>query len=177
MSVPYIPKILHNNIPTATSAVGIFIRSVGDAVVTKYGAEGSGASTKDAETFFRWLGYKDVYRRGYDFEAVRASIMDKRMPVFICGYSTKNGHAWILDGVLQQQQDKIYVSITGDKHVVESKLRYLVHCNYGWGGSRDGYYHPRLFDTGAGAIIQGQSKGPNDYSNKLEIITYTSPIQ
>ena len=176
MSIPYIPKILHNTIPPETSAVGVFIRSVGDAVVTNYGADKSSAYTKDAETFFRWLGYQDVYRRGYDWGGIRTSLINHRMPVFICGYSTVAGHAWILDGILQQQQDRLYVSITGEKHVVDSKHRYLVHCNYGWGGSKDGYYNPEIFDTAAGPIIRENSKGPGDYSNKVEIITYSSPI-
>ena len=177
MLLPNIPKIEHNNIPQTTAAVGVLIRSIGDAVVTKYGAQRSGASTKDAETFFRWLGYRDVYRRGYDIEGIRVSLMNKRMPVFISGYSTEAGHAWVLDGILQQHRDKLAVRTTGEKTVVNRELRYFLHCNYGWGGSKDGYYFDGIFDTNHKPTINKNSKGPGDYSGKLEIITYTSPVQ
>lgn len=103
--------------------------------------------------------------------------MNYHMPVFILGYSTQGGHAWVLDSILQQHKDKLYVNIYGDKKAVERKLRYFVHCNFGWGKTSDGYYYPGIFDTAAGAILRENSKGPGDYSSKLEIITYTSVVK
>ena len=99
------------------------------------------------------------------------------MPVFISGYSTEAGHAWVLDGILQQHRDKLAVRTTGEKTVVNRELRYFLHCNYGWGGSKDGYYFDGIFDTNHKPTINKNSKGPGDYSGKLEIITYTSPVQ
>lgn len=65
----------------------------------------------------------------------------------------------------------------GSKRKIGTQTQKFVHCNFGWGGSKDGYYVPKIFDTAAGPIIRENSKGPGDYSNKVEIITYSSPIK
>jgi hypothetical protein len=70
----------------------------------------------------------------------------------------KGGHAWVYDGVLVASKD--------------GKSNNFVHCNWGWGGYKNGYYISKAFDTNAGAPIYDSSdeqsgKTPN-YKYNLE---------
>ena len=55
----------------------------------------------------------------------------------------------------------------------------LVHCNYGWKGSSDGYYSSGVFDLNFGPIEKEKGDNPSNskptryYRYDLEIITYT----
>ena len=49
----------------------------------------------------------------------------------------------------------------------------LVHCNFGWEGSHDGYYYVGAFNTAKSPVTLGvSSTGPNDFSNDNEIMMY-----
>lgn len=86
------------------------------------------------------------------------------------------GHAWVIDQCIHQEQ-KLY---NGKGEYVMTDNRILVHCNWGWGGTDDGYYFDGVFDT---------NKGPQDitksqtywegiayyYAYNLEMITGIEP--
>lgn len=51
-------------------------------------------------------------------------------------------------------------------------INYYVHCNWGWGGYKDGYYNSKVFNVNSGAIIydwsDNQSGGAPNYKYNLE---------
>lgn len=53
----------------------------------------------------------------------------------------------------------------------------MVHCNFGWGGSNDGYYLEGIFDLRKGQIDVNDNEyfGSRDryYQASKQIITYT----
>ena len=51
----------------------------------------------------------------------------------------KGGHAWTFDGLIASKKD--------------GQIKYLIHCNWGWNGCKNGYYLSKVFDTNAGAKI------------------------
>ncbi len=68
-----------------------------------------------------------------------------------------NGHAWVYDGCIRS--------------VVESKPSYFVHCNWGWGGYKNGYYLSKVFNTADGADIyeSGDVQTGNGYDFKYNL--------
>ena len=54
-----------------------------------------------------------------------------------------------------------------------TQYEYLVHCNWGWDGSRDGYYYSGAFNTDNGPEIRSDS--PYHFQYNLKIIANVSP--
>ena len=70
----------------------------------------------------------------------------------------KGGHAWIYDGAIIASKD--------------GKSNTFVHCNWGWGGYKNGYYLSNAFDTKAGATMYDssdtQTGNTSNYKYNLE---------
>ena len=49
-----------------------------------------------------------------------------------------SGHAWVYDGYIKAQKGSC-------------TPQYMLHCNWGWDGQRNGYYLSKVFNTYAGA--------------------------
>lgn len=61
----------------------------------------------------------------------------------------------------------------GSKKKYMTQGQRLVHCNFGWEGSHDGYYYVGAFNTAKSPVTLGvSSTGPNDFSNDNEIMMY-----
>lgn len=68
---------------------------------------------------------------------------------FIVTWAYKEGHAWVFDGFLTAKRS--------------GETKNMLHCNWGWGGSRNGYYLSKAFNTFYGAeILYDCSEGHND---------------
>lgn len=59
-----------------------------------------------------------------------------------------------------------YISATKD-----GKQQNLIHCNWGWGGSRNGYYLSKVFNTPSGAEINDNeiTRGGTAYYYKYNL--------
>ncbi len=63
------------------------------------------------------------------------------------------GHVWIIDGIFRKERDRYFVEEilpTNNNSFYRELWSYRerftqVHCNWGWGGSSDGWYSHRLF--------------------------------
>jgi len=136
----------------AKRAVGVLMAEVADRynLNMAYGTKASSAFSKDVARTFRNMGYKNTSPQvPYNFNTIKASI-DKGSPVYVSGYSLKtttqvktpwwnifkkyqtvvshtDGHAWVIDGYRTSPQ--------------------MVHCNLGWGVTRNGWYYSGVFDT------------------------------
>lgn len=58
-------------------------------------------------------------------------------PVYISGFSNSAGHAWVIDGYMHN-------SDSNDEGDIDS---YYLHCNFGWGGSSNGWYFMNIFNN------------------------------
>lgn len=90
----------------------------------------------------------------YDYEEIKSQI-DKRKPVYIDGRDAEvssNGHAWVIDGYYHKRTKVTYTNVeTGE--VCDEKVVYdlpLVHCNWGWDGTNNGWYRTDIFPTDYG---------------------------
>lgn len=116
---------------------------------------------KPIDWFDKWGGLKATKLKKYDETSIINAIR-LGTPVYARGNSGKKkslfvrikytgGHAWIYDGC-----------ITATKN---GKRQNLIHCNWGWGGSRNGYYLSNVFKANVGPEINdfGTRSGQENY--------------
>lgn len=128
------------------------MKDCGSAVSMKYGTSTSGALTNDAAAAFidnfsydaASLLYmqRDLYSQEEWMQVVYSNLQAKR-PILYSGVDlSKGGHAFVLDGIDENG---------------------LVHVNWGWDGSYDGYYDISLLNSqnGSFAYNQGMIAGLN----------------
>ena len=84
-----------------------------------------------------------------------------------------DGHSWVADGWLYRTRIVYSIYNDGSKKKYMTQGQRLVHCNFGWEGSHDGYYYVGAFNTAKSPVTLGvSSTGPNDFSNDNEIMMY-----
>lgn len=131
-----------------------------------YGGPGEGSSAyfnKVPRTFANF----DYSRKGtytdYDISGYKFDI-----PLFACGQAKRKnikhkflgitiwtepdysgGHAWVIDQKITQKRTVSYYHNDEFLRSVPQE-RTLVHCNWGWDGSKNGYYFNKAFDTNKG---------------------------
>lgn len=181
---------LHDRSESAAIEVANFIFQVGTAMDTEYNMADNDDNTDTSESSARNLllssGYSNATIEEYSLSAVINMVAIKEKPVYVGGYdiSGQGGHAWVIDGC------KIYnveywvrhyiTNLEYEEYCEETKYYNLVHCNYGWGGSCDGYYTSGLFNTTIERSTEyidnsvGDLRGTEDciLNNNLTLITY-----
>lgn len=112
-------------------AVATLMYHCGVSVNMNYGADGSGANSRDVETalrsYFGYCGAKYLEKSKYDEDtwiAMLKSDLDLSHPIYYSGSSGSSGHAFVCDGYDNND---------------------LFHFNFGWSGSADNYYS--LYDV------------------------------
>lgn len=163
----YSDGYLHN---TSSSHYGVqdvayFMRQIGDFCDTYYTSGWSFTVPEDAKDFMQDIGYTNATKHvGYDEDDIVPMILAGK-PVFIAAISgVLNGHAWVIDGIMRQSKG--------------SETRELLHCNWGWYGSHNGFYASGVFDTTQGPIAvdpeygDDNTTGSYDFDWWYRIITY-----
>lgn len=127
---------VHNDEPShyGVQEVALFMRQIGDFCDTYYTSGWSFAVPEDAKDFMQSIGYTNATKHiGYDEDVIVPMILSGK-PVFIAAISgVVDGHAWVIDGIMRQR--------------CGSETRELLHCNWGWYGSLNGFYASGVFDT------------------------------
>lgn len=62
------------------------------------------------------------------------------------------GHVWLAHGLLERRREIKHYSSSGDYISSSYETQWYPLCNWGWSGSRDGYYLSAAFDTNKGFI-------------------------
>lgn len=147
--------------PQTTAAevsVAKLIARIGNIIGMNYGLNSSGASPTSAISAFEEMGYHyELYLNGYSIDACWAEV-DNNRPFYIRGgvFPNVGGHAWVIDGYMIEER----VNIDDPSDI---QYRDYVRCNWGWGGSDNGFY------------ITAPLAAPN-YSYDNHIITNIYPI-
>ncbi len=127
--------------------VAILIAEIGINTKTLYTRNWSFAFPYFAANYFEDLQYPNVtYHKEYQSTDIITMINDS-CPVFIAsGGNIVSGHAWVVDGYIRM--DNIYTTYNNGKyHSTSIQPDYYVHCNFGWGGTSNGYYTSGIFNT------------------------------
>lgn len=153
----------------ARKEVARMFRTIGDNVHMQWNLSGSGAYLADGIFHFKKMGYKypgECFMDNYNGRRIVNFLLDK-IPVGISGYDTriadtnstgdivyiyKNGHSWVIDGFLQRKRIVKVYDVVNDWTISHIERGWLLHCNFGWSGSSDGYYNSEAFNTNDGPV-------------------------
>lgn len=168
----------YGNIPTplAESSVANFVYAIGQEIDAQYLDGETNATTTDATSFIRDIGYSSATAISYSSSAV-FSKLNINQPMLIRGHCPEGGHAWVIDGGYHYTVTGLRYNYDGGADLATLEYK-KVHCNYGWDGECDGYYTEGLFDTseinndvdlGAGDIV---FDGSYNFTQNIKIINY-----
>ena len=112
-------------------------------------------------------------------------MLKNKKPALVCAISKiVDGHAWVVDGYLHRMRQEICIRNRDGKEHRDTTYRdqQLVHCNWGWGGSCNGYYSQGVFNTKNGAVEVEKdhneknddeyNKSDNNFNWFLRVISY-----
>ena len=139
-----------NEIWGHNDAVATLLYHCGVSVNMNYGPNGSGAQSASVETalrsYFGYCGAKYRTKSSYQEEAWIAMLkgdLDQSHPIYYSGSNGDSGHAFVCDGYDNND---------------------LMHFNFGWSGSGDGYYS--TYDVNG--FNQGQAVVTNIYPVSIQ---------
>lgn len=143
-----------NNVtdPTLVNKLAQFIYDISEDMNAIYAYDSTSTTRSQAAQTLRHAGLSNVNVAYYDYDDICEMINDNK-PVWLRGKSSDDGgaHAWIIDGIksgtmkvvkVTKRDGVVISSETLDTYVVD-----YVHCNYGWGGISDGFYHDSIFTS------------------------------
>lgn len=147
---------LEPNHPYARDEVAEFIYRIGRWCNMEWALGGSGCTGHEAASAMVNMGYGGValrkdYREGMLLDFMR---LHRPIPVAAHDKGAGKGHAWVIDGFLLRYRIAYDVYPNGTRNKVGIDNQILLHCNYGWGGSANGYYITGAFNTALGAVEQ-----------------------
>lgn len=162
-------KLVNSSCATSANEIAHLVRYLGISFDADYKKNATSVGeSKAIEWFNKWGGLKASSLKKYNESAIISAIKSG-YPVYARGNSGKKkilgirigwkgGHAWVYDGML-----------TASKNGKTSKF---IHCNWGWGGYKNGYYLSKAFNTDAGVTIydysDNQSGTSSNYRYNLE---------
>lgn len=188
----YVP----NDSPEANDIATVF-RALGDRLENSWGLDGTGADDGKIPDILREMGYSTPSSRT-DFDLNQAiSSISQNKPIILSGYREtytyetgwwifskthtgyRNGHAWVGDGILNQERTVTVKSkSTGDVISTRKETRTLIHCNWGWDGYRNGYFLANVFDSEnpeKSDSFEYPSDGKRAYQYNVKNILYVTP--
>ena len=141
------------------NAVAQLMYHCGVSVQMDYGLDGSSASTRNVAValldYFDYdpsISYKQrEYYSSMEWDDFLRQQLDAGMPVIYSGRNSNSGHSFICDGY---RDDGTF------------------HFNWGWNGSRDGYFITTALNPGSG----GSGSGAGTYNNDQYILINIKPF-
>ncbi len=121
------------------------VHKIGVQQDMNYGLNGSGTTFQCIVNSFEDMGYQyDISSTSYDIYDIIYEL-DNHYPILITAFDLyAGGHAWVLDGYLLYARE-IYGSTSTDPYEYQDYL----HCNWGWGGSQNGFFLSPVFNYGS----------------------------
>ena len=132
-----------------------WVKSINDKLIVVYHDESTTAINTQMAIALRAYGYKNVLGVvGMKEDKVQSYIKGNRP--LVCGSSTPDfhGHYWVLDGVMTQRRPTWYIQSDGTPSSITYEYRDLIHCNWGWEGTANGYYKFRAFNPKTERIVR-----------------------
>lgn len=110
---------------------------IGKDVNMDYATDGSGAFSYDAYTLCKKLGYTiSSSYVSFNMSNIRSYIFDNHI-VYLDGYDSSAGHAWVADGCCFCVDTYDNTKITNE----------FIHCDWGWGGKCNGFFAGSVFEV------------------------------
>ncbi|MCM1138904.1 MAG: C10 family peptidase [Duncaniella sp.] len=125
----------------------------------------------------RRIGISNSHSKGYKFTLV-TDMLDKNSPLIIYsvpGINIFKAHAWNLDGYKVRTREvtvKKYKDNALFETIIKQENSEMVHCDFGWGGSGNGYYVSGVFKVNKGELDGTKADHSTNYNHLLKVITY-----
>lgn len=180
-------KDFNSDIGSRSAAALLF--SISRNCNSLYFYQGTFTFPKNCVKYLNSTGYKNASLIDYNTEQITLMI-DSGRPLAICSVPSRNwhdydlakSHAWNIDGYRINQSTIIRETYIGKKLISSSKTLKdpvtLVHCDWGWKGSNNGYFLSGLFDLASRdkEKVNFDEKKPyyknTNYNFFLKLITY-----
>ncbi len=159
------------------------LTEIGKKVGMEYRPEGSSATTSAACNAFRQYGYTQAKITGHSPVKVISELIGSH-PVMMRGTNARSdvGHAWVCDGFKETRSYEVgelmVLDRFSDARIPEYNMVYnnnlnstielvrYFHMNWGWGGSKDGYFYENLVNP-----------SPYDFSVERQNIVDIYPVK
>lgn len=172
--------------PYDRATVAQLVANIGAWCSMLYTPDFGFALPRKARDCMSTYGYGNVVRHySYDTSQV-INMLRNDNPVFIASipeYHVFSGHAWVLDGYINQSRTIKKYNSAGTMLSSSSETRDLIHCNFGWQGRCNGYYITKIFNTGKSPEYwesyenswEKTSSSNSNYTWAFHTITYNNP--
>lgn len=130
--------------------VARLVADIGKLVEMKYGIFSSTAVSTKTELCLKAMDYHYSYSNSFIIERCFGNFRYSNSPVYISAAASNSliGHAWVLDGAALRGRTMYCYDRAGNLlSTKDSERQFLIHCNWGWGGSNNGYFLKNVFDT------------------------------
>ena len=159
--------------------VAKLIRAIGNEINATYTPTGTSATANNAMRMYNKIGLKNVQLKyNNDPEIIShlfSMIVDKNYPVNCHASRIEEdgdimGHCFNADGWLRLQYTNDIVgnvTVNGQTSIGVDHVQYkfdLLHINFGWSGTGDGYYLPGAFDTSSDTFDEYKEENDSDTS-------------
>lgn len=163
-------------------AVAQLVSSIGGWCSMIYTPSWAFALPRKARDCMSAFGYQNV-ERDYGYSETKVvNMLRNDNPVFIAAISGLfGGHAWVVDGLIDRNRLKSGYNSAGTLISTAKETQRLIHCNFGWQGTCNGYYTSGIFNTKDGPINResyetGWSRtSDSKFDWAFHIITYDNP--
>ena len=151
-------------------SVAHLMRSLGLAFGAEYESGGTGVDSDDAIEYMQNVGYNVSDLDDYDVNNVVNNLKCGNKIVYMNGYARYyhvgffirkyvDGHAWVVDGYIDE--------------VKNNKQSYYLHCNWGWGGTKNGYFLNNVFNAEQNPPYNDNAQTRGNYQYNLETAIFT----
>ncbi len=165
----------------ASANVAMLVHDIGMLVNMNYGENSSGTYYENVEDALQSYGYNYLIDHSAIFDSIKVDI-DNERPVYMQGarQSTNNGetiyygHAWVVDGVAIKS---LYLERNhGGGSSIVKLTQNLIHCNWGWNGSNNGYFIIGAFQNRYNLDNDGIETGFRPYNYYNYVYRKITPI-
>lgn len=124
-------KIYTSSSSSLKNEVSSFVGYIGSLSNANYTCDGTSTTTTKSRDVLLGQGYHVSYLHGprYDNNIKYYSLADEDV-ILVRGSSSDSGHMWIFDGYTK----------TSERRGKIVNTTYTIHCNWGWGGTANGWY-------------------------------------
>ncbi len=160
------------------------LRGIAEGCNSWYFYQGTFTFPHNATGFMSDLSL-NAHSRKYDFEQIIA-MLDNGCPLIIYsvpGIRIDLSHSWNIDGYKIKERTKTTELYYGYELVSSSTTTEtceMVHCDFGWEGTSNGYYVSGVFKLGDDSVEldsgSNHSEKKTNYNNFIRIVTYDKPI-
>lgn len=174
---------LNYNFESRKSSASHLLKGISDICNCWYFYGGTFTFPGKAANAMRVLGLNNAKTYRYSWDRV-TMMLDKACPIII--YAMHNiditsSHAWNIDGYKIKERQitkRFFLGGILQSEETQTESLSMVHCDFGWGGTSNGYYVSGIFNRKDSRIeydANSTSSEKPKYNNYIHVVMYDKP--